>query len=140
MTVHNRVMSKETSKNDGAGVTRPPSNTPGLVLCVDAAEARLMRRHGHTCITSPKLRNLIIRILESGANNAVEEAVNAIGRLKGVSSADDPARWSVWEDDKVKDLKGVADVRAALAALPIIPTLLRDPEEPAPLDRATAWG
>ena len=115
-------MNGETSKNDGAGGNAPAfSGDGGALVCIDAAEARLMRRHGHKCITSPKLRDLIIRILESGAENAVEEAVNAIRRLKGVSSADDPARWSVWEDDKVKDLKGVADVRAALAALPIIP-------------------
>ena len=133
-------MSCETSKNDGAGGNAPAfSGNGGALVCIDAAEARLMRRHGHKCITSPKLRDLIIRILESGANNAVEEAVNAIGRLGGVSSADDPARWSVWEDDKVKNLKGVADVRAALAALPIIPTLLRDPEEPVVLNKGQMW-
>ncbi len=132
-------MSSETSRNDGAGGNAPAFSGGGALVCIDAAEARLMRRHGHKCITSPKLRDLIIRILESGAENAVEEAVNAIRRLKGVSSADDPARWSIWEDDKVKNLKGVADVRAALAALPIIPTLLRDPEEPVILNKMQMW-
>lgn len=132
-------MSSETSRNDGAGGNAPAFSGGGALVCIDAAEARLMRRHGHKCITSPKLRDLIIRILESGAENAVEEAVNAIRRLKGVSSADDPARWSVWEDDKIKDLKGVADVRAALAALPVIPTLLRDPEEPVILNKMQMW-
>ncbi len=132
-------MSSETSRNDGAGGNAPAFSNGEALVCIDAAEARLMRRHGHKCITSPKLRDLIIRILESGAENAVEEAVNAIRRLKGVSSADDPARWSIWEDDKVKDLKGVADVRAALAALPVIPTLLRDPEEPVILNKMQMW-
>ena len=132
-------MSSKTSRNDGAGGNAPAFSGGGALVCIDAAEARLMRRHGHKCITSPKLRDLIIRILESGAENAVEEAVNAVRRLKGVSSADDPARWSIWEDDKVKDLKGVADVRAALAALPIIPTLLRDPEEPVILNKMQMW-
>lgn len=133
-------MNGETSKNDGVGGNAPAfSGDGGALVCIDAAEARLMRRHGHKCITSPKLRNLITHLLETRADNAAQEAVNAIRRLKGVSSADDPARWSVWEDDKVKNLKGVADVRAALAALPIIPTLLRDPEEPVILNKMQMW-
>ena len=61
-------MNGETSKNDGAGGNAPAfSGDGGALVCIDAAEARLMRRHGHKCITSPKLRDLIIRILESGA-------------------------------------------------------------------------
>ena len=60
-------MSCETSKNDGAGGNAPAFSDGGALVCIDAAEARLMRRHGHKCITSPKLRDLIIRILESGA-------------------------------------------------------------------------
>jgi len=130
---------KETSKNDGAGVTRPPSNTPGLVLCVDAAEARLMRRHGHTCITSVKMRRILYSILSSGRKGAEQEAVDAVARLGSVSSADNPAKWSMWEDEDVKVLSGVADVRAALAELPVVKTLLSDPINPIILPHPSIW-
>ena len=132
-------MSGETSKNDGAGVTRPPSNTPGLVLCVDAAEARLMRRHGHTCITSVKMRRILYSILSSGRKGAEQEAVDAVARLGSVSSADNPAKWSMWEDEDVKVLSGVADVRAALAELPVVKTLLSDPINPIILPHPSIW-
>ena len=94
MTVHNNA---PAFSGDG-----------GALVCIDAAEARLMRRHGHKCITSPKLWNMLFHLLETRAENATQEAVNAIGRLKGVSSADDPARWSVWEDEGTANLKGVS--------------------------------
>ena len=135
-------MNTDTSKNDGAGCNAPTSNGDGCggaILCIDAAEARLMRKHGHRCITSPKLRNLITHLLETRADNAAQEAVNAIGRLGGVSTADAPDRWSMWTRDSVKALNGVAEVRAALAALPAVETLLRDPEKPAILGELEMW-
>jgi len=128
-------MSKETSKNDGAGVTRPPSNTPGLVLCVDAAEARLMRRHGHTCITSVKMRRILCSILSSGREGAEQEAVDAVARLGGVSSADDPAKWSMWAHFKPY----APAVCAAFKAVPIIPTPLRDPVDVTNMGKVRPW-
>lgn len=128
-----KIMSNKTSNCDMAG------GSGGPLVCVDASEARLMRRHGHTCITSPKLRNMLLRLLETRAENAPEEAVNAIRRLGGISSADDPARWSAWEDEDVKVLSGVADVRAALAELPVVKTLLSDPINPIILPHPSIW-
>ena len=128
-------MSKETSTNDGAGVTPPLSNTPSLVLCVDAAEARLMRRMGHTCITSVKMRRILCAILSSGREGAEQEAVDAVARLEGVSSADDPAKWSMWAHFKPY----APALCAAFEAVPIIPTPLRDPVDVINMGKVRPW-
>ncbi len=139
-------MNTDTPKADGAGCDARPFNdeaTPtsdpsGLLVCVDAAEARLMRRAGRRCITSPKLRNLLMHILETRAENAAREAVAAVRRLSGVSSADDPGRWTMW-DDCEGHIPGIGEVRAALQALPSVPTAMRDPENLTVLGPLQLW-
>ena len=128
-------MNGETSKNDGAGVTPPLSNTPSLVLCVDAAEARLMRRMGHTCITSVKMRRILCSILSSGREGAEQEAVDAVARLGGVSSADNPVKWSMW----AHFARFAPALCAAFEALPIIPTPLRDPVDVINMGKVRPW-
>ena len=128
-------MSKETSKNDGAGVTPLLSDTPSLVLCVDAAEARLMRCMGHTCITSVKMRRILCSILSSGREGAEQEAVDAVARLGGVSSADNPAKWSMW----AHFARFVPALCAAFKTVPIIPTPLRDPVDVINMGKVRPW-
>lgn len=130
----------ETGKLDGASGDAPQlTGEGGAVICIDAAEARLMRKRGHRCVTSAKVRNMIMGVLETRAPNAPAEAAAAVARLGGVSSADAPDRWSVWEDPGVGRLPGVAEVRAALQALPVIPTLLADPADPVELGPLEMW-
>ena len=128
-------MSGETSRNDGAGVTPPPSDNPKFVLCVDAAEARLMRRLGHTCITSVKMRRILCAILSAGTKNAEQEAVDAVARLEGVSSADNPVKWSML----AHFARFAPAVCAAFEAVPVIPTPLRDPVGVITMGKVRPW-
>lgn len=125
----------DTSNCDVAGVTPPLSDTPGLVLCVDAAEARLMRRAGHTCITSVKMRRVLCAILSGGEDGATREAVAAVARLGGVSSADDPTKWSMWQHFK----SYTPDMFKAFEAVPVIPTPLRDPVNVTDMGTVRPW-
>ena len=117
------------------GGNAPLSNTPRLVLCVDAAEARLMRRMGHTCITSVKMRRILCSVLSGGGENSEQEAIDAIGRLEGVSSADDPVKWSMWAHFKPY----APALCAAFDAVPIIPTPLRDPVDVIIMGKVRPW-
>ncbi len=107
-----------------------------LILCIDSAEARLLRRDGHKCVTAVKVRRQFAKILASRASNATEMIVEAIGRLGGISSADDPLLWPIWP--KIKP-EGMAEIRAAFNACPIVPTPLRDPENLINYDPSHIW-
>jgi len=95
------------------------------VICIDAAEARLLRKLGYRCVTSAKIRAQIRRMMQSGADNALSSALEAIGRFGGMSNADNPDHWPMW---KFARIRGAEKLRAALSALPIVPTPLRDPK------------
>ena len=88
-----------------------------------------MRKQGFKCVTSVKLRSQLYRLLDCRAANAGRIAAEAVGRLAGVSEADSPERWPLWENENVRDLPGKAEALAALKALPVVPTPLRDPVE-----------
>lgn len=116
----------DTPKDGAAGSCAPTLPKDALIMCVDAAEARLMRRVGYKhCITSVKMRRMLSGILSGGAENAVQVAVEAVGRLGGVSTADSPEDWPMW-----KWLKSASEkLIPAFSAIPPFPTLLRDPDD-----------
>lgn len=128
-------MSAVASKNAVAGVTPPTSNSD-LILCVDPAEARLMRRAGHAhCITSVKMRRMLSGVLAGGSETAVQAAVDAVKRLSGVSSADDPTNWDMWEY-----LTAAAPaIREAFSSVPVFQTPLRDPEDVMETETNQPW-
>lgn len=116
------------SRNDGAGGNTPtyPAVNGGAVLCVDGAEARILRRSGYTCITSAKMRRLLGSALCSATPEAAQAALCAVKRLEYITSADDPNIWPMWR----KFFAGhpfASEVRAALSSIASLPTPLRDP-------------
>ena len=129
LCLKDKLMNAETSKNDGAGSDALTSHTAwsGAVVCCDAAEARLMRRDGRLCITSTKLRTQLDWMFIQGGNDAMPEAVQAVGRLGGISSADNYDQWSLWDHLKKAGIDHTP-LRSALEALPVIETPFKDPE------------
>ena len=127
----------DTSTSDGVGSNPPPSQPAGLVLAIDGSEARLLRRLGFKCVTSAKVRGFVMSMLE---RRAPERAIEAIRRFAGVSEADSPDTWPIWQQAEVRHLEGAAEVRQALSSLPVIPTPLKDPAEPYLLTPAQVWG
>lgn len=109
------------------------------IICVDSAEARLMRKKGYCCVTSAKFRNLILRLLESGAENAPQVALEAVKRIDGVSSADSPSHWAIWDDNNVKQLSGYKETKEAIENIPTIDTPLHDPDNPIILEHPSMW-
>lgn len=97
---------------------------PGLILCLDSAEARLLRQQGHKCVTAAKFRRQLTALLMTGAENAADEAAQAVGRLSGISSADDPQTWPLWKKIGLPD-----PLRQAFKAAPVIKTPFTDPED-----------
>jgi len=131
------IMSNENStpRDDVAGVTRPTANSD-LILCVDPAEARLMRRAGHVhCITSVKMRRMLSGVLAGGSETALQAAVDAVKRLSGVSSADDPTNWDMWEYFTA----AAPAIREAFSSVPVFQTPLRDPEDVIETETNQPW-
>ena len=119
-------MSNDTPEIDGAGGDAPlSSNGSGAILCVDGAEARLLRREGNKCVTSAKLRRVLADLLSGGAESAPQEAAEAVRRLGGVSTAATPERWRMWACFKNSEV-----VQRAFGTLPEVLSPLRDPEDP----------
>lgn len=127
-------------KHDGDGGSAPESATPatGLILCVDAAEARLVRKAGGRAVTSAKTRATLAKILTS-SDDPTEAALLAVGRLNAVSTADDPENWPVWKLPAVLRSPAFNPTLAALKALPRAETPLRDPEDAETLDGFRIW-
>ena len=127
-------------KHDGDGGNAPESVTPatGLILCVDAAEARLVRKAGGRAVTSAKTRATLANILTS-SDDPTEAALLAVGRLGAVSKADDPENWPVWKLYAVRRSPAFGPTLAALKALPRAETPLRDPEDAETLDGFRLW-
>jgi len=113
----------ETSKHEGDGGIPPDSD--GAVLCLDGAEARVLRRSGRTCITGPKMRRLLGPLIRGGH---VDEALAVVGRLGAMSNSDDPATWPMWKKRHFTGNPDAERVRRALSSLPVLQTPLKDPE------------
>lgn len=128
-------MSNATPNNDGALSGTPTPPTDGLILCVDAAEARMFRSAGYTCVNASKMRRLLGTLLRGGH---FEEALDTVRRLGSVSNADDPGAWPMW-NKYFRGSEAAADVRRALGELPTIPTPLRDPDKVTTMDEGRLW-
>lgn len=106
-----------------------------LILCVDGAEARLLRRQGYHCITTAKLRRQLGYLLQTTGTTTAEVAA-AIARLDGISTAaPDPETWLVWRRFLFID----PALRTAFKALAPIPTPFRDPDGFCELPRGHLW-
>jgi len=66
----------DVTTNDSGALRSAPTPCAGLVLCVDGAEARILRAVGYTCITAGKMRRLLLKLLRSGN---LDEALNVVG-------------------------------------------------------------
>lgn len=110
----------------------------GLTLCVDAAEARLVRKQGGHAITSAKARATLAKLLTS-QEDPTEAALLTVEKLTAISSADDPENWPIWKQPSIRNSPAFYPVQAALKALPRVETLLRDPAAPEILDSYSLW-
>ena len=125
----------DVTTNDSGALRSAPTPCAGLVLCVDGAEARILRAVGYTCITAGKMRRLLLKLLRSGN---LDEALNVVGRLDYVSTADDPEGWPMW----VKVFQGSAaagEVRRKLSTVTPLQTPLRDPEKVTVMGDRQLW-
>lgn len=95
-----------------------------LIIAINAAEARLFRTQGYQVVTSAKLRSQLARLLQLEARSAFAEnaAAEAIGRFDGISSADNPQKWALWDHTQLPTA-----IKAAFANLPVIETPLKSP-------------
>ena len=131
-------MSDPKLGGDGGNAHDPTNSENGLILCVDAAEARLVRRAGGHAVTSAKARATLAKILMS-SEDPTDAALLAVGRLGAVSTADNPESWSLWKSPSVRVSPAFGPVRAALKALPRFETPLKDPEDAKSLDALHLW-
>ena len=128
-------MGDNTPTDVVVGGNAPAFERNGAVLCVDGAEARVLRRAGYTCITASKIRRLLGTLIRGGHSG---EALNIVSRLDYVSTADDPATWPMWKKC-FKGHAGAVEVLTALAAVPSLQTPLSDPENVTVVGNLQMW-
>lgn len=114
------------------------NNQNKLILCLDGAEARILRNREYKCITASRMRRQLGKILSMQADNALEVATDAIQRLDGISTAaPEPKRWGMWDNNKFKPF--ASDIAKAFKDIPDLPTPLCDPDDVIELDELELW-
>ena len=98
--------------------------TNNVVIALDYAEARLLRKQGYKAITSAKLRRNLDTILRD-RENGLQLSIDMIGRLGVKSSMVNLENWSMWN----KDFPLPPALSEAFNTLGSVETPFKQPEE-----------